>query len=293
MPRISAIFHSRIPYRGRAAAWALAGALVACLAFGLPVPAAEQTATLRVGGTGASLGLMQLLGEEFSRQHPAVRVQVEPSLGSSGAIAAVAARAIDLGVSSRPVTREESARGLRHVEFARTAFVFAVHRDVPISRVSLSELAAIYAGTVTSWPDGSPIRLILRPEREFDTNLMRSMSPELERAVRAAQTRAGLQVAVSDQDSVVALEQVPGSIGTSSLALIASERRKVRVLAVEGVAPSVQALETGAYRYARPFYLISSASASATTQAFAEFAASPGAREVLLRYGALPWLPAR
>lgn len=275
------------------------GALIRLLCRLLPwlllaVPAAaEEAVTLRVGGTGASLGLLRALGEEFSRQRPDVQVVVESSLGSSGALAAVAAKAIDVGVSSRALTPEEAARGLRQTEFARTAFVIAVHRDVPVRGVTFAELAAIYSGTVTSWSDGSPIRIILRPEREFDTGVMRRMSPEIERAIRAAQARPGLQVAVSDQDSAIALEQVPGSIGTSSLALIASERRDVRPLAIEGVAPSVHALETGAYRYVRPLYLVSSTSAPATARAFAEFAVSSAAREILLRQGALPWLPPR
>jgi phosphate transport system substrate-binding protein len=115
----------------------------------------------------------------------------------------------------------------------------------------------------------------------------------MERAVAEAQARRGLRVAVTDQDSASALEEVPGSIGTSSLALVASERRNVRVLEIDGVAPSVHALETGAYRYVRPLYLVISGSAPAAARSFVEFATSPGAREVLMRNGALPWLPAR
>lgn len=266
--------------------------LVACAALAAPAAAADM-AMLRLGGTGASLGILRALGEEFSRHYPSVRVVVEPSLGSSGAIAAVAAGAIGVGTISRPLTQEETAKGLRQMPLARTAFAVAVHRDVPVPGLTLSELAALYSGATAAWPDGTPVRIILRPEREFDTGALRAMSPELERAVRAAQARRGLMVAITDQDSAQYLEQVPGSIGTTSLALVVSERRNLRVLAIEGVAPSIQALESGAYRFSRPLYLITSASPSAAALAFAEFAASPAAGEVLRRNGAVPWLPAQ
>lgn len=266
--------------------------LVACAALAAPAAAADM-AMLRLGGTGASLGILRALGEEFSRHYPSVRVVVEPSLGSSGAIAAVAAGAIGVGTISRPLTQEETAKGLRQMPLARTAFAVAVHRDVPVPGLTLSELAALYSGATAAWPDGTPVRIILRPEREFDTGALRAMSPELERAVRAAQARRGLMVAITDQDSAQYLEQVPGSIGTTSLALVVSERRNLRVLAIEGVAPSIRALESGAYRFSRPLYLITSASPSAAALAFAEFAASPAAGEVLRRNGAVPWLPAQ
>ncbi len=260
----------------------------------LAVPAAaEEAVTLRVGGTGASLGLLRALGEEFSRRQPDVRVVVEPNLGSRGAIAAVAAKALDLGVSSRALGPEDLAKGLRQREFARTAFVVAVHRDVPVQGLTLSQLAAIYSGATASWPDGTPVRIVLRPERDFDTGALRAMSPELDRAVLAAQARPGLPVAVTDQESAQRLERVPGSIGTSSLAVLTGERRSLRALAIEGVAPTLQALDSGAYRFSRPLYLVSAAAPPAAAQAFEAFLATSAAGEVLLRNGAVPWQPAR
>jgi len=251
------------------------------------VPPAWATETVRVAGTGASLGLMRTLAEEFSRQRPDIRVTVVANLGSSGAIAAVRENAIDLGVSSRPLKPEEMESGLKAMPFASTPFVIAANPEVVVPGLSLQQLAAIFSGESARWPDGVPVRLILRPQRDFDTGALRRMSEEMNRAVTSAQARHGLTVAITDQDSADALEKVPGSLGTSSLALIVTEGRKIKPLAIDGVAPSVEGLKTGAYPFVKPRLLVTGGSPSAATQAFIAFLRSPATGSVLARYGAL------
>jgi phosphate transport system substrate-binding protein len=243
--------------------------------------------TVRVAGTGASLGLMRTLAQEFSRQRPDIRVSVVATLGSSGSIVAVRENAIDLGVSSRPLNQEETESGLKSHSFASTPFVIAANPEVAVPGLSLQQLAAIFTGESARWPDGVPVRLILRPQRDFDTGALRRMSEEMNRAVTFAQGRHGLTVAITDQDSADALEKVPGSLGTSSLALIVTEGRKIKPLAIDGVAPSVEGLRTGVYPFAKPLLLVTSGSPTAATQAFIAFLRSPATGDMLARYGAL------
>ena len=69
--------------------------------LGLVLPGGANAQTLRVGGTGAAAGMMKTLGEAFSAATPGVRLDIVPSLGSSGGIAAVRDGALDLAVPSR------------------------------------------------------------------------------------------------------------------------------------------------------------------------------------------------
>jgi len=248
---------------------------------------AQAFETVRVAGTGASLGLMRVLGQEFSRQRPDIQISVIGNLGSSGAISAVLENAIDLGVSSRSMRPAELKRGATVTEFASTPFVIAVHGEVKVPGLSLKQLAAAFRGDTAHWPDGVPLRLILRPERDFDTGALRGMSAEMDQAVTEAQGRHGLNVAITDQDSADALERVPGSLGTSSLALIVTEQRKIRPLAIDGVTPSVEAMKAGAYPYEKFLTLVTGRSPSAATQAFVAFLRSPEVARLLPRYGAL------
>ena len=68
-------------------------------------------------------------------------------------------------------------------------------------------------GKSNSYPDGTPIRVIMRPEVEIDLHLVRGLSPEMDQAVQKAQSREGMIVAVNDQDNGDILERISGAIG--------------------------------------------------------------------------------
>ncbi len=56
--------------------------------------AAEQ---IKIGGSGAALGTVRLLAQEFGAQNPDIGITIVPNLGSSGGVKAVTAGAIGLG----------------------------------------------------------------------------------------------------------------------------------------------------------------------------------------------------
>src|SRR4030042_4023517 len=86
---------------------------------------------LKIGGTGTSLGSMQLLAKAFEKSHPGIKVVVIlPSIGSSGGIKAVSKGSIDIGLSARPLKDEERNLGVLTTEYARTPFILVIRKDV-------------------------------------------------------------------------------------------------------------------------------------------------------------------
>ena len=232
-------------------------AVIATTAIALaPQARAGAQKQLVIGGTGTALGGMQLLAKAFSEDHPDVRVVVLPSLGSGGGLKALIAGKIDLALSARPLKDAESAQGLAATPYARTPIVFATQRKTPVDNVDLTELPGIYSGVTTTWPDGTPLRLILRPEEESDTKLLRSLSKEMDAAVSAALSRTELLVAINDQDNASALEKVPGSLGLTTLAQILSESRNLKPLTYDGRIASLDGLRSGEYPYFKELYLV-------------------------------------
>ena len=59
-----------------------------------------STETLRVGGTGTAMAMLPVLFSAFDRSEE-VKLEVIPSLGSSGALLAVAEGVLDIAVSGR------------------------------------------------------------------------------------------------------------------------------------------------------------------------------------------------
>ena len=139
-----------------------------------------------IGGTGAALGTMQLLANEFRARNPDILVTTVPSLGSSGGIRAMLDGAIGLAVTSRALNDGERKLGAVEIEYARTPFVFAVSAESKVTAITARELADIYSGKMAAWADGSPVRVVLRPVSDIDTEMVMAISPAIRQGVRAA-----------------------------------------------------------------------------------------------------------
>jgi phosphate transport system substrate-binding protein len=230
-----------------------------------------------------------MLAREFTATHPDTRVSVVRSLGSGGGIRAVLAGAIGLGVASRPLREKERSHGAVEMEFARTPFVFAVSTNSTLRAITSRELVELYEGKRTTWADGSPIRIVLRPDGDIDTKIIKSISPELRRAVLAAEARPGVQFSVTDQDAANDLERIPGAIGPSSLTLILSEKRALRALRLDGKEPTPRNAASGVYPYYKRLYMVTGAKRLPDVERFIQFVQSPAGREVLANNGL--WMP--
>jgi phosphate transport system substrate-binding protein len=231
---------------------------------------------------------MKLLAEAFRKESPDVSVAIPQGMGSSGGIRAAMAGKLDIGLSARPLTPEEQARGARQRPYSRTAFVFGANPAVKRSGVTLAELVDVYGGRKTAWSDGTPLRLILRPASDTDNFALGRISPEMADAVALALKRKGLTVAMTDQESADAIERTPGSIGTTTLALVVTERRKIRILSLDGVAPSTAAVRDGSYPHAKTFYLVTGPNPSPAAERFIRFVLSSAGRAILSRAGCVP-----
>lgn len=262
-------------------------ALALALLLGTCGPAAADGLT--IGGTGAALGSMQLLAGEFTARNPDIPIVIVPSLGSGGGIKAVLAGAIGLAVTSRPLNDGERRQGAAEIEYARTPFVFAVPVESRVAAITVRELADIYSGRMATWADGTPVRIVLRPESDIDTEMVMNLSPDIRRGVLAAHGRPGVRLSVNDQDAAGDIERIPGAIGPTTLALIVSEKRALRALKLDGKEPTAANLASGAYPYFKRLYLVTGARPTAPAGRFIAFVQSPEGRRILA--GNAQWSP--
>lgn len=275
-----------LPKSFLAATCALTAAAVVALAAGfVPARAAE---ILRIGGTGSALGGMQRLADAYMAQHPDIDVVVLPSLGSGGGIKALIAGRIEVAVSARPLNADETATGLIEREYARTPLVFATRLDTAAAGVTLAQMESVYRGETTIWPDGSRLRLVMRPAAEADTAFLRTLSPEMDKAIDIAIDREDLFVAVNDQDDAKALEDIRGSLGTISVGQMRSENRMLKSLTLDGKPGTIEALRDGTYPYAKRLYVMVRPEPSPTVATFLKFLSSAEGGHLLYDAGYLP-----
>ena len=256
-------------------------ATVFCLLF----PAGSFAATLKIGGTGGDLGTMRQLGEVFEKRHAGVTVDVLPSLGSGGGIKAVLAGAIDLAISSRPLKAKERGQGAQASPYTRTALVFATPRGNSETSVTTEQLIDIYSGAQRAWPDGTRIRIVLRPETDTDNTILKDSLPALAPALEEAANRPGIPVAFTDQEAADGIQNFSGGLGTSMLSIIYGEERQLKALALDGVTPSRESIADGAYPLTKTFYFVTGSDPGDTVAAFIAFARSEESRSILEKTG--------
>jgi phosphate transport system substrate-binding protein len=257
--------------------------LLAALAWSLPA----RAETVRLGGTGSALGTMSLLAKAYQRVDPSFQLELVPNLGSNGGVKALMAGSVQLAATSRELKPEEAAKGLVAKAYGRTAFVLATTK-AGIDNLSLSQIAALYSGQQRQWGDGQNVRLVLRPASDGDTKLLADFSPEVKAGLDHALARQGMVTAMTDQDSVDAIERLPGGLGTATQALLLSEQRRARALSINGVAPTSEHVSSGRYPYAKTMYLIHTPGTSAAADGFIDFMLSSAGRKVLAGIGHVP-----
>jgi len=230
---------------------------------------------------------MKLLGAAFEKSRPGVRVQLFPSLGSSGGIMALSKGALDIALSSRPLSTDERQAGLATMEYARTPFVFIAHRNVGKDTMTIRELEDVYAGKTQYWPDHRRIRLVLRPETDTTSKILRSISPGTDRGLSIARSGNSYVLAITDQDSTHTVANLIGAFGTSTLAQLMTEKPPVKSLAFQGVTPGVRSLSDGSYPLFTTLYIITSPSLHPAARQFVRFIFSGEGRKILASNGNL------
>lgn len=293
-----------------AATWALGG-LGTALAHG----------PLRISGTGSGIGGLTRVAAIFEKRPPGHAVNVLPAYGSSGGIAALLDRQLEVAVSNRPPSPQEIARAaiapapaapggrgtpavratpaatgasleasgaaLRFVEYARTPLVIAVHRRLGVSELSSDQLARLYADGPAAYPNGQRARPVLRDPQDIDSRLIGSIAPAARAAHESALARKGMLRAVTDTEAAELAEQVPGAFAATTLAQILSEGRNLVPLRIDGREPTVEALAAGLYPYFKPLFVIWRADAHQDVGHFVDFLLSPEGQAILVAHGHL------
>jgi phosphate transport system substrate-binding protein len=157
--------------------------------------------------------------------------------------------------------------------------------SVPKTDISSRELEEIYSLRLLTWPDGSAIRIVLRPEGDIDTLILRGFSTALDKAVTMAQKREGMVVAITDPEAVEAIEKLPGGLGWTGLTSLIVGKPRLKPLSFNGVSPTVKNLADSSYPFAKPVIFVTTGRTSADALSFLNFVYSPEGRAIAERAG--------
>jgi len=216
------------------------------------------------------------LGEAYMMEFADVNFTFNPT-GSGSGIVAVADGRCDIGLSSRALKDEEKARGLTETVLAYDGIAVVVNPENTVTDLTLEEIAAIYTGKITNWSElGGMDGEIVLVGREAASGT-RSGFEEVVDVEGKCKYRQEL---TSSGDVMTSVAQNPNAIGYTSFASINSD---IKVIAVDGIAPSEDTIKNGSYVVQRPFVLVTRTDVplSPTAQAFFDYITSAEAASII------------
>ncbi len=237
---------------------------------------------ITVAGSTSVTPFAEQLAEEFMRQHPSEKVNIQ-GIGSSAGIQATETGAADVGMSSREL-KESEAAVLTPITMALDALAIIVHPSNTVQNLTLDQVRRVFAGSLRNWREvggkDAPITLVNREAGSgtrgaFEELVMGKHGPPLSfQSIR--QGSNGSVRAVVEGD--------PLAIGYISLGIVSPQ---VRALHIDGAPPSQETVRVGTYKLVRPFLFVvpKGADAGSLEKAYIDFVLSDAGQEVLVQSG--------
>lgn len=187
--------------------------------------------------------------QEFYAQH-GIRIRVQGGGTSVGLRSAEEKMAL-IAMASRELTEKEKAE-FDYVTIAKDAVAIIVHKDNPLDGVDDALVRDIYGGKKSTWDDGKPISVINK-EAGRATLIVFEEFFGLANAIRKDAVIIG-----ANGQAIASVAADPSAIAYVSVAdcLAAVQNgTPIKILKLNGVAPSLPTILSGEYKLARPLNL--------------------------------------
>jgi phosphate transport system substrate-binding protein len=247
-----------------------------------------------VSGSSTVMPLAELAAEEYNIMQDDYTVNVK-SGGSGVGIVDVAEGRSDIAMASREVKLEERQRyetpTLRFIEqtVGYDAICLVVSDQVydsGITSLTTDEVRRIYSGDIANWKDlGGPDMEIFAIGRRPGSGT-RDTFNEIIMGSREAET-PGVSYDCGESSEVkFSTRKSDNAIGYMGYSFVMNG--DTRVVSLDGVAPTVENIKSGAYPLARKLYFVTLGKPTPGAKAFIDYILSPVGQNIAIENGFIP-----
>jgi phosphate transport system substrate-binding protein len=189
---------------------------------------------------------------------------------------------------------EEKGVKLIYTPIGREAFVFFVHPDNPVNGLTLDEIRSIYAGTTTQWKQLGIKHLgdILAYQRNKGSGSQTALERQVmkDTPLMPAQKETQVDGMGGMLEVVSTYKNHKNAIGFS-FRFYCTELMKdfdVKLLSINGIAPTIENIENGTYPLASSFYAVTRSDANENTRALLDWITGPQGQALIEKTGYSP-----
>ena len=231
---------------------------------------ADYSGSIITAGSSTVFPLSERMAERFREEGFGGQITVDSIGSGAGFERFCVAGETDISNASRPIksSEVESCRsiGREPMEFRVGTDALAVVVSAEngfVENLTLEQLALIFSGAAATWAEVNPawpaesIQLFSpgTDSGTFDYFVEEIFNQDEGQILNAP----GIQLSEDDNVLVQGVEGSPYAIGYFGFAYYAENRDRLRAVSIEGVEPSQQSVDEGAYPLARPLFIYSDA----------------------------------
>lgn len=254
------------------------------------VYAAEASGSKEINWAGCGItkkAFMKELASEYSK-----RTGVVVKLSGGGATKGIrnaANGSIDIGGACRTtISNNDEERNAHQIPVAWDALVVTVNKNNPVSDISFQQLQKVYTGEITNWKQlggrDAPIELYVRRGK------LSGVGRTLRELVfhNFNQEFKATYVKKSSGPVEKGILKNPNGIGITGIS--SAKKRDLKLLSLNGHAPTYEKIKKGEYVLYRPLYLVTKhARVSQKVKDFIRFAVSRDGQDIIRKQGTVPY----
>jgi phosphate transport system substrate-binding protein len=276
-----------------------AAATTAAAVTATPVAAATTSApvstgqkqTIKISGSTTVLPIVQKAADQYMATHPDADIQVSGG-GSGVGIQAIGAKTVDIGMTSREVTKDEKAKYPSFVitPVAQDGIAIVVNPANEISSITLDQAKNIYLGKITKWTEitganvpntNNQIVVVGRDSASgtrsyFDETVLLKATPT-SKMLEKNSNGAVLQT----------VAQTPGAVGYISIGFLSNDVKAVPIWynANKIIAPTLDNVKTKTYPVSRDLYVITNGQPTGLAGDFIKYILSADGQKIVADEG--------
>jgi phosphate transport system substrate-binding protein len=246
-----------------------------------------QKQTIKISGSTTVLPIVQKAADQYMASHPDADIQVSGG-GSGVGIQAIGAKTVDIGMSSREVTKAEMAKYPSFVvtTVAQDGIAVIVNPANEIKFITLDQIRDIYLGKTTKWtqitganvPNTNNQIVVIGRDSASGTRTY------FDETVLLKATPAKTMLEKNSNGAVLqTIAQTPGSIGYVSIGFVSGD---VKALPIwynfdKIVAPTLSNVKSKTYPVSRDLYVITNGQPGGLTGDFIKYILSQEGQKIV------------